>query len=212
MGRRLATVEATRHRIAAAAFELHAEIGPSRTTIRAIAERAGVQRHTVYHHFPTLDELYLACTLHGIEVTGMPEPGPWLAIADPVARLTRGLSDLYAWYRDNERMLANVLHDVDPSAPPPPFPDPFEVRMAALHAALAESWQLEDRDEGRRRHLPAVVGHALSFDTWRSLSTGGLADDEAVDLMVAFVRSVAGGTDVLPSVVAAQDGPADRTG
>ena len=35
-----------------AAFELHATVGPAQATISAVAERAGVERHTVYRHFP----------------------------------------------------------------------------------------------------------------------------------------------------------------
>ncbi len=83
MGRRQTAVEQTRERIVAAAFDLHATVGPSRTTIRAIADRAGLQRHTVYAHFPDLDSLYEACTVHGIRSTGMPEPDGWRTIDSP---------------------------------------------------------------------------------------------------------------------------------
>jgi hypothetical protein len=40
--------------------------------------------------------------------------------------------------------------------------------------------------------LAAAIGHALRFDTWRSLAhVEGLDDAEAADLMVAFARAAA---------------------
>src|SRR5687768_15648973 len=109
MRRRLARLEETRDRITAAAFALHATIGPSRTTMSAVAERAGVQRRTVTRHFPDLDSLYEACTAHGLRVTGVPQPETWAAVKDPSARLRHALRDLYAYYRANERMLTAIL-------------------------------------------------------------------------------------------------------
>lgn len=191
MGRRQGAIEQTRDRIVAAAFELHATIGPSRTTIRAIANRAGLQRHTVYAHFPDLDSLYEACTVHGIRSTGMPEPAGWRTVALPPDRLRHGLTEMVAWYRANAQMLGNVLFDVDPEAPPPTAPDPFEVRMIALVDTLADGWQIESDS---RLTLEAVVGHALAFTTWRSLADGGLSDDQVVSVLVGLVEGVAAGS------------------
>jgi AcrR family transcriptional regulator len=191
MGRRRTAVEQTRERIVAATFDLHATIGPSRTTIRAIADRAGLQRHTVYAHFPDLESLYEACTVHGIRSTNMPEPEAWQTIAGPLDRLRHGLTEMIAWYRANEQMLGNVLFDVDPSAPPPTAPDPFELRMIALLDTLMDGWDVEP---DRRPLLEAVVGHALAFTTWRSLAAGGLTDDQVVAVLVGLVEGVAKGS------------------
>jgi hypothetical protein len=46
MGRRREQIETMRERITEAAFGLHGTIGPSQTTISAVADLAGVQRHT----------------------------------------------------------------------------------------------------------------------------------------------------------------------
>ena len=54
----------TRRRIVQAVYELHGEIGPARTTISAIAERAGVERLTVYRHFADEGEILAACNAH----------------------------------------------------------------------------------------------------------------------------------------------------
>src|SRR5438445_766688 len=50
---RRAELEAqTRLRITESTVELHGTLGPSRTSISAVAERAGVRRSTVYRHSP----------------------------------------------------------------------------------------------------------------------------------------------------------------
>ena len=190
MRRRLARVGETRERITAAAFDLHATIGPSRTTISAIAQRAGVQRHTVYHHFPDLDSLYEACTAHGMRVSGIPQATDWAAIADPEARLGRGLSDLFAYYRANERMLATILGDAA-ATEAPAEPDLFDRHMALLADTLVEGWECSDAS---RQTLVAVIAHAMGFGTWKSLTTAGLSDDQARHLLVKVAVGVAGGT------------------
>lgn len=178
----------------AAAFDLHAEIGPSRTTIRAIAQRAGVQRHTVYAHFPDLDALYQACTVHGMRETAMPEPAAWVRIEDPVERLRTGLDGLYAWYRANERMLLNVLLDggAEAAQAASTSPDPFSLRVAALGAALGAGWDIRDR--GQRAYHRAAIAHALAFETWRSLTAAGLTDAQAIALLAATLQGLADGS------------------
>ena len=101
----------TRLRITEAAVDLHGSIGPARTTITAVAERAGVQRHTVYSHFPTDADLFAACSTHFFGGHPWPDPGVWRGIDDPVRRLTRALGELYAYYETTEAMLANALRD-----------------------------------------------------------------------------------------------------
>src|SRR5690606_11521663 len=59
--------EATRLRITEAAVELHGSVGPARTTVTEIAERAGVSRMTVYKHFPSDRDLFVACSTHWAE-------------------------------------------------------------------------------------------------------------------------------------------------
>ena len=183
MGRRQASLDETRERIAAAAFELHGEIGPARTTISAVAERAGVQRHTVYNHFPDLTSLFQACTAHGMRVMGIPQAGPWRGITDPIERLRHGLDELYRVYRTNARPLGTILRDM------PVFADvggdeAFHDRMSELYDALLEGWAGGDAQRSVRA---AAIGHAMRFETWQSLADGGLTDDQARDLMVDLI-------------------------
>ena len=188
MGRRRERLEATRQHIAEAAFELHATVGPAQTSISAVAERAGVQRHTVYNHFPDMTSLIRACTEHGMRVTHIPEPGPWHEVDEPAARLRIGLADLYAYYRANAQLLGNVLRDLPVVGIA--GSEAFMERMGQLFGALAEGWPGEAATERLRM---AAIGHAMAYETWRSLTGNGLSDDETGDLMLQLVTGVDGG-------------------
>src|ERR687889_2576399 len=111
MKRRAERMRETRRRIAEAAVELHQTVGPARTTVSAIAEKAGVQRHTYYAHFPELKDLYRACTAHNLERNPMPDPYRWAEISGPEERLRVALSEVYAYYSRQEAMISNVLRD-----------------------------------------------------------------------------------------------------
>ncbi len=181
----------TRRRITEAAVELHGTVGPVRTTISAIAKRAGVQRHTVYRHFPTETDLFLACSSHFTAENPRPDQEPWRMIDDPRERLTRALDDVYAYYERTGRMYANVLRDE-------PLVEAIGPRLAALRDYLSETaeilavgWRARGR---RRRLLDAALGHVLAFETWRSLtSEGGLTRPEAVELAAGLVETAAAG-------------------
>ena len=111
--KRAVAQEATRRRIVEAAVELHEKFGPAQTSVSAIAERAGVQRHTYYRHFPDERSLALACSGLHIERKPPPDPEPWAEIDDPVERLATGLDELYRYYAADERMLTSVTRDAE---------------------------------------------------------------------------------------------------
>src|SRR5947207_11229368 len=98
----------TRERIAAAAAELHQEVGVAQTTVADIARRAGVQRLTVYNHFSDLSELLPACSAHWLAQHPQPDLGAALALDDPRERVRRVVADLYGRYRENEAMQLHV--------------------------------------------------------------------------------------------------------
>jgi AcrR family transcriptional regulator len=185
--RRAERQRATRRRIVDAAMELHATVGPARTSIKAVAERAGVQRHTVYRHFPTEDDLLGACAAAWDERHPFPDPSPWLAIRDPEERLRRALGDVYAYYRRVEPDLSAFVRDAElVPAVQRSFEEDARSR-AELRGALAAGWGARGR---RRRLLLAAIGHALEFETWRSLARAqGLADEQAAELMARLARS-----------------------
>ena len=179
--RRAESEAETRRRITETAVELHGTVGPSRTSISAIAERAGVRRSTVYRHFPDEASLFDACSSHWAEANPVPDIGAWSAIEDPDERLRTALAELYAFHRRNEAMLANLHRDEETV---PLVKEHFAGYRGYL--AAARDVLLHGRTErGRRRdETRAAIGHALAFPTWHSL-TGeqGLDDAQAAELM-----------------------------
>ena len=174
----------TRHRIVAATVELHTSVGPARTTISAIADRAGVQRHTVYAHFPDEQRLFQACSTHWRELHPLPDSGGWEDIADPARRLRAALQNVYAWYERVEDDLAIFSRDAGVHELTAELVDRREQTIGSLGAELTDGWP-------RRRAVQAAIGHALDFETWRSLTRRqGLTRKQAVDAMLRFVASV----------------------
>ena len=176
----------TRQRIAAATAALHQEVGPARTTISAIAARAGVERLTVYRHFPEEQALLEACQRHFLSEHPPPDPAPWAAIADPARRLRVALGEVYAFHRATEAMTANVLRDAPVMPALAAVLGEMARYLAAVVALLAEGWRAPD---DRRDLQRAALGHALDFETWRSLTRRqGLTDEQAVSVMVSLAR------------------------
>jgi AcrR family transcriptional regulator len=187
---RLDRMEETRRRIAQATVELHSTLGPARTSISAIAERAGVQRHTVYYHFPDLVSLFRACTEHGLRIIGPPDPEQWRAIPDPIERVHHGLGQLYPIYRQNARLLGNVIRDMALSPELIEGSQQFLELNEAYFQALADGWPA---DAPQRASIDAALRHALDFGTWTSLTRQGMSDEDARDAMTSFVSVMAAG-------------------
>ena len=185
---RAAAEEATRLRIIDAAIELHGTAGPARTTISAIAERAGVRRATVYRHFPDERALFLGCSGTWRERNPVPDPAAWTAIADPAARLEAALDALYGWYEQTEPMLANVLRDIDTMPVIEEMQAGRRAYLAAVEDILAAVWGVRGRAATRLR---AAIALALDFFAWRTLRERGLDRADATAIMVAAVRAVA---------------------
>jgi AcrR family transcriptional regulator len=187
--KRADAMEETRRRITEAAVDLHGSVGPARTTISAIAERAGVQRQTVYRHFPTEVDLYAACSRHFYERDRWPDPAGWRAIADPAERLAAALDELYAYYERNQATLTNVLRDETLVDALPPVLTGFWAYLDDAAGALGEGWAVRG---GRRRVLLAATRHAVDFHTWRSLTRDGRVGRMAVvELASAMITRAA---------------------
>jgi AcrR family transcriptional regulator len=186
---RAAAMADTRRRIAEAAVALHGTVGPARTTLSAIAEQAGVQRHTVYRHFPTETALYRACSTHWLAANPLPDPAAWRSVGDPHERLSRALDELYAYYERTEPMLANVLRDLDLVDALQPTAVPLQALAVEATATLTTGWNSRGR---RRRLLQAAVRHVLDFRTWSSLTADGqITRADAVELATKFVQAAA---------------------
>src|SRR3954451_1096569 len=158
--------EETRRRIAAATAELHASVGPAHTTIAEIAERAGVQRPTVYNNFASDKELFAACQAHFL--TESPPPA-----LDPAEGVEKVLATLYRWWRANQGMSGNVARD---RGAMPALDELMRETADAQFDALADAL-------GRTREQRALLGVALTFGTWKTLADRGLSDAAAARLL-----------------------------
>jgi AcrR family transcriptional regulator len=178
----------TRRRIVEATVELHRTQGPANTTISEIAKRAGVNRLTIYNHFPNITDLLKACSTSWTERHPAPDPAPWARIDDPKERLRTALTELYGFYARTEPMRANVLRDAQTIPELAALLEhsvvPYLERVRDL---LAAGWEV--RGDSRRRLL-ATLKLAIDFHTWRTLERGsGLKREEAVETMLEAVRS-----------------------
>ncbi len=167
----------TRLRIVEAAVQLHGSVGPAATTISMVAERAGVQRHTFYAHFPTERALVLACSALSLERSPLPEPDGWRQIEDRTKRLRSGLGETYSWYERNAELVGCVLRDAEHHALTREITD---LRFGPFFASCRDV--LGAGLTGRQR---ALLHLALGFFTWRSLMRdSGLSRAAAVAAMV----------------------------
>ena len=180
--RRRAQLEAeTRLRITEATVDLHGSVGPVKTTISAVAERAGVQRATVYRHFPDEQALFDACSSHWMAQHPLPDPARWAKVDNPDERLRVALGELYEWYERGEYMLERTTRDV---ALVPALRPSIEAFRGWLEAAADAILRGRPERGARRRRLRAAVCHALAFETWRSLAIHqGLPRAETIELM-----------------------------
>jgi AcrR family transcriptional regulator len=177
----------TRQRIVEAMVQLHREVGPARTTISAVAERAGVERLTVYRHFPDDTSMFEACTSHYATLVPGPDPARWAGIEDPAQRLRAVLLAFYDYYGKSEDVLTHAVRDVPHLPALAAVLSPWREFVARVREELLEGWKA--RGSARTR-LAAAVGHALRFETWQSLARGeALGDRELADLMVTLAEA-----------------------
>lgn len=178
----------TRQRIIGAAIDLHGTVGPARTTISAIADRAGVRRATVYRHFPDERALFLGCSGAYAERNPPPDPAAWAAIAEPGERLTAALEAMYAWYERVEPMLTAVLRDAAAMPIIQELQAGRQAFLAEIEDGLMAGWGA--RGSAARR-LRATVALALDFHAWRTVHGRGLSRADVVAIMASAVRSAA---------------------
>ncbi len=187
----MAPTNETRQKIVEAIVELHEEIGPAATTVTAIADRAGVQRLTVYRHFPDDRALLGACSAHWFAGHPLPDPASWAGIPDPRTRLESALNRLYGFFRNGAPMLESILLDESKMPELAEVMKPLWAYMREVAGGLSAGW---DVAAPAQRRVRAAVMHALAFHTWRSLTGQGLSDEEAAELMVGLVGDVAAGS------------------
>jgi AcrR family transcriptional regulator len=182
----------TRDRIVAATEALHREVGPARTTIADIARRAGVERLTVYNHFPELAQLLSACQAHFLGAHPPPDISPRKGgNKSGLDRLESALVRLYGWFRANEAMEQNIHRDRN--------------LLPELDQLLRQSadvvWDRAASDyagliAANPRAVAAVrsmIRVALDFRTWQLLTRGGTTDRAAAQMLARAIGGVAAG-------------------
>jgi AcrR family transcriptional regulator len=170
----------TRRRIVEAAVALHSTVGPANTTVSMIAERAGVQRHTFYSHFPDERSMLMACSGHVVERDPLPDPEPWRALKTVEERLSAGLRAIYDWYERNADVIGCALRDAEHHEL---VREINTLRMgpsiAAYHKVLGAKLNAEQR---------AMLALALSFHSWRTLTREAELKQPAA--VAAMVRAI----------------------
>src|SRR5215468_5998960 len=183
---RAGQVTETRARIVEAIMQLHQEVGPRNTTISAIADRAGVERLTVYRHFQDEAAMFAACSHRYLELNPAPDPAAWAGEADPASRARRGLEELYAFFGRTSPMFEKIYRDVGEYVALKKIMDRFDAHLRKLADALAAAWP---GDRGGDGLVPAakaavrrqvILRHAAKFATWQSLQAEGVDDSQKI--------------------------------
>jgi AcrR family transcriptional regulator len=184
MTRRAESQEETRRRLIESAVALHGTLGPSRTSLSAVAAHAGVRRSTLYRHFADEAELFDACSAHWAAANPPPDLAAWAALEDPDERLRAALAELYAYYARTQQMLDNLIRDEEL----PLVQQRFGAFRGLLEAGAETLMAGRTLRGAARRRVRAALGHALAYSTWRSLVVEqGLGEADAIGLARALV-------------------------
>ena len=176
-------VAETRARIVDALMHLHQEVGPNRTTVSAVAERAGVERLTVYRHFPDEVAMLAACSHRYFELHPPPAPSVWADESVPARRVRRGLTELYAYFRRTAPMFEKIYRDAGVSEPVKDAVRQLDLYLRELADGLAAAWPRQK--PGSRRQV--ILRHASKFATWQSLDGDGVDDEQKITLMLEWL-------------------------
>lgn len=176
LGRRAETSEETRQRLVEATFQLHAERGIAETSMRDIAERAGVSIGTVYHHFPSYGDAIMACGAYTSEHVPAPTGAIFAGAAGREERVLRLARALFEYY-DRVPALESVRRD----------------------RALSPALDAFARDEARNRRKlaaeavgpdgPAALAAALlDLGSYRALRREGFGTVDAAERVAALLN------------------------
>lgn len=194
--RRAAQQDETRARIVEATVKLHQSLGPAQTTIMAIAEAAGVQRLTVYRHFPDEVSLFEACSTRYLKLHPPPQPAAWAGIEHPGERSRTALLAFYRYYRETEPMWRAAYRDVDQVAAMQAPMGRFEAHLDQVADDLVQAWHSAP---AARKSLKLTLRHALRFATWHALKNAKLHDKQIAELVQGWLVGLGRtGTDPAP--------------
>jgi len=185
--RRAEQQEQTRARIVNATVALHEALGPAKTSIKAIAEKAGVQRLTVYRHFPDEESLFLACSTHWLTLNPPPDVAEWEKIEQADVRSFEVLLAFYQYYRNTGKLWTKVYHDIEQVPAVRNVMVDFEAYLDTVRDRLLAPWKLKGK---RKRQMSITLRHALRFSTWQSLECENLKDKQIADLVMVLIQTI----------------------
>lgn len=185
--RRAEQQDETRAKIVEATVILHEELGPANTSIKAIAEKAGVQRLTVYRHFPDDASLFEACTTHFLGLHPPPNMAEWAEIDNASERSHTALLSFYRYYRRTEKMWSAAYRDVDKIEALQGPMSQFEAYIDQVSDDMVKAW---NKTHNTKKQLRITLRHGLRFSTWQSLKNTKLKDEKIAELVQAWLVGI----------------------
>jgi AcrR family transcriptional regulator len=176
--------DGTREKIVEATVALHEQLGPAKTSIKAIAEKAGVQRLTVYRHFPDDASLFQACTSHYLGQHPPPDMADWAGIQDANERCHTALLAFYRYYRSTEKMWSVAYRDFDQVPAMQPAMEQFQAYLDMVRDDLLASWKVKP---DIKKSLALTLRHCLRFSTWAALKSENLSDKKIAELVMGWI-------------------------
>jgi AcrR family transcriptional regulator len=177
---RAESAEETRRRLIEATFALHSEQGIAATTMKQIAERAGVGVGTVYHHFPTLDDTINACGQMVMATWPPPSEATFAGVPAMKERLRLLARALFAW--GDQVALDVVRMDRDRLPIVRKFIDDEQAHRVELTRAALAPFAI-DRD------LIRISAALLDIGVYRSLQRAGQTLDQAVGTIADVIHA-----------------------
>jgi AcrR family transcriptional regulator len=179
MDKRARTADETRRRIVQATYALHAERAIADTSMKDIAARADVGLGTVYHHFPTYNDVVRACGVHTFALASPPDAGIFGDARLLDQRIVRLASALFAFY---ERCpgIGKARADRDKF---PALREAMEQLNDMVTGLVREA--LRPADDAAMR-TPVLVA-LLDFDVHARLVAAGFGTPEAASLISAVI-------------------------
>lgn len=177
--RRAESAAATRQRIVEATQALHAEQGVAGTSMKEIARRADVGIGTVYHHFPSYDDVVQACGAATFARARPPTAELLAGCRSVRARIERMVEEVFACYerfpeleeaRGDRRKLPVLDRELAG----------FERRLAAFVSAAAAP------AGARLEHLAQAL---TEFAVYRALTARGLSPRQAAAEIAALLSA-----------------------
>jgi AcrR family transcriptional regulator len=175
MSKREAAAEETKGRIVAATIELHDRKGIVGTSFDDVARAADVAPGTVRRHFPSRDDLVMACGAHVWQDLRLPDP--------------ESLGELFAGARSRRVRLGRVVGALCDSYERGALRLEIAEREAASVGALQgfiahlgqyrEGLLREALQGGGSRTLVQTLTGLTSFATWKALRDAGLSGQAA---------------------------------